>query len=65
VYRKNRPIAQIFVGLRDYEEALKRLEQALVGGGSNFPNLKTWYWTAPLRDDPRYIQLLRRTNLEP
>ena len=58
---KNLLTAQIYVGLGDYEEAFRRL------GNSSFVHmhLNAFHWTAPLRDDPRYHEQLRRVGLEP
>ena len=45
--------------LRDYDEAFGRLSD-----DSCF-SLNNNLWSAPLRDDPRYHELLRRVGLEP
>ena len=59
-YSKNLLIAKIYVGLRDYEEAFRRLDDS---SGSIIVN--ALYWLAPLRDDPRYHERLHRVGLEP
>jgi TolB-like protein/Tfp pilus assembly protein PilF len=59
----NRGIAQIYVGLGDYEEAFRRLEKSRYGGVPHV-NLNAEHWWAPLRNDPRYIAKLRRIGLQ-
>ena len=58
-YQKNRRPAQIYVGLGDYEEAFRRLAD----DSGRF--LDAYHFWAPLRDDPRYHEMLRRVGLEP
>jgi hypothetical protein len=55
-------IARIHVGLEDHERALDLLEQAYEVRDGDMYLLKIWQVWDPLRDDPRFEELLRRMN---
>jgi len=64
VYNDFRALAWAAVGDRD--RAFADLERAYAARSGGFlPFLKCWPLFDPLRDDPRYHDLLRRMHLEP
>ncbi len=56
--------AIIYAHLGEKDEAFEQLEKAFEEG-ENISNLKVHPEWDPLRDDPRFQDLLRRMNLEP
>jgi TolB-like protein/Tfp pilus assembly protein PilF len=56
-------LAQIYVALGEKEEAIKFLEQALEERAAWVPYLPTDPWFDPIRDDPRFADLLQRGGL--
>ena len=54
----------VHIGLGDKDRAFEWLDKAYEERSSTMSNLKVTPWLAPLRDDPRYHDLLRRMNLE-
>ncbi len=54
--------AQIYSGLGDHENALARMDEARVEGAIWIPFLKVDLKFAPLRSDPRFIELLRKVG---
>jgi len=57
--------AVIYTELGDRDQALESLEKAFAERGTGLTRLKTHPDFDPLRDDPRFHDLLRRMNLEP
>jgi TolB-like protein/Tfp pilus assembly protein PilF len=60
------PLAEafIYIGLGDRERALDRLEQVYQTGSSMLGWLKVDHMYDPLRSEPRFIALLKKTGLE-
>ena len=58
-------ISQTYAALGDRESALNELEKALVAGYRNSDAIDASPNFDPLRDDPRFTDLLLRMNLEP
>jgi len=56
-------IALIYAGLRDHDTAFDLLEKALQVHDGQLALIKVEPMLKGLRDDPRYVQLLRRMNL--
>ena len=59
------PIARIYLGLGEKENALDWLEQAYEQRDSDMVWLKTWPGFNSLRSDPRFQDLLHRMNFPP
>jgi TolB-like protein/Tfp pilus assembly protein PilF len=57
-------VALIYVGLGDKDRAFEWMEKAFEERSSSMMLIKVAPWWDPLRDDPRYHDLLRRMNLE-
>jgi len=57
--------AAYYVLLGDKDRAIELLENGLDEGYSSVAQMNSWPSFAPLRDDPRFQDLLRRMNLEP
>ena len=58
-------ISEAYAGLGDRESALNELEKALAAGYRDSDAIDASPNFDPLRDDPRFQELLRRMNLEP
>jgi hypothetical protein len=56
-------IARVYAGLGDNEKALMWLGKAYQERGGSLDYLKVEPWVDPLRDDPRFQDLLRRMRL--
>lgn len=57
-------MAIAYMGLTNYEEALRWLEKAFEARDQELPSLnRAPHWWVPLRSDPRYQDLLRRLRL--
>ena len=59
------PVAWIQVGLGEIDDAFVWLERAIDDRDMNITPIKSLPFLDPLRDDPRYLALLRKMNLEP
>jgi TolB-like protein/Tfp pilus assembly protein PilF len=59
------PIAYVYSGLRENEQALDWLEKAYEEHDPNMAFLNVRPWVDPLRSDPRFQDLLRRMNFPP
>ncbi len=57
--------ARFYTGLGEKDQALEWLEKAFAERETGLTFLKTRPYYDPLRDDPRFQDLLRRMNLEP
>jgi len=57
--------AWIYAGLGETDRAMEWLERAYKARVANLPYIKVHSRYDPLRDDPRFHDLLRRMNLEP
>ena len=57
--------AWIYVGLGENDRAIEWLERAYQAHVANLPYIRVHARWDPLRDDPRFHDLLRRMNLEP
>jgi tetratricopeptide (TPR) repeat protein len=57
--------ALVYISLDDKDEAFELLEQAYSERAYCMPWLRADQYMDPLRDDPRFQDLLRRMNLEP
>ena len=58
--------AKVYVGLGDVEKAFSWLNEAV--DSLEYDTFSTRWWNFeydPIRDDPRFHDLLRRMNLEP
>ena len=58
-------IAAVYVALGEKDEAFRWLERAYVEHAWGTPNIAVSREFRPLRSDPRYADLLRRTGLDP
>lgn len=56
-------IAQAYLGFGDYDVVFEWLDRAVEARNRNVTLIKTEPVWAPLRDDPRYVELLRRIGL--
>jgi serine/threonine-protein kinase len=52
-----------YIGLGDWDAAFEWLDRAIEGRDPLVVPIKTYYFLDPLRDDPRYLALLRKMNL--
>jgi hypothetical protein len=57
--------AWIYAGLGENDRAIEWLERAYQAHVANLPYIKVHSRWNPLRDDPRFQDLLRSMNLEP
>jgi len=57
------PIAAVYAGLGDYDQAFRWLDVAYKGRDGSLILLKTDPTFASLRDDPRFAALLRKMKL--
>ncbi|MEE8349997.1 MAG: tetratricopeptide repeat protein, partial [Acidobacteriota bacterium] len=57
--------AHYYVLFNEPDKALESLTQALTQGHARMTVVNAQPWFDPLRDDPRFTDLLRRMNLEP
>jgi hypothetical protein len=57
-------LAQIEIGIGNFEGALACLEQAVIGRESFAIFLKAWPSFGPLREEPRFRGLLAQIGLE-
>ena len=57
-------ISEVYAGLGDKENALSALEKALAAGYRDSEAIDASPNFDPLRDDPRFPDLLRRMNLK-
>jgi tetratricopeptide (TPR) repeat protein len=64
-YVASAPVAIIYIGLGEKDQALERLEKAYDEGLWEMGMLKVLPLFDPLRSDPRFTVLLRRVNLTP
>ncbi len=55
----------VHLGLGDYDQTFAALEKGLQTRSLGMTSLKVNPWYDPLRSDPRFADLLRRTNLAP
>ena len=58
-------IAAVYVALGEKDEAFRWLERAYAEHSWGVPNIAVSHEFRPLRSDPRYADLLRRTGLDP
>ena len=58
-------IVWIYIGLGETDQAFQWLDKAYEERASILVCTPTFPWFDPLRDDPRFHDLLRRMNLEP
>jgi len=56
-------LAVIYVGLGDKDKAFAELEKSFNGRGYYVPLLTVDPFMDPLRDDPRFADLIKRTGL--
>ena len=56
-------LAGIYAFVNRYDEALLCLENAYEMRNPNMPYISTGYWHDSIRNDPRYIELLKKMNL--
>ena len=56
-------VAMGYVGLGDVEKAFEGLDKSFESNDEGILLLKTHPMFSPLRDDPRYKELLKRVNL--
>jgi serine/threonine protein kinase len=56
-------LARIYAGLGDKDQAFSWLERAYTARDSHLEFIAVEPWCDPLRSDPRFADLLRRTNL--
>jgi len=53
-----------YIGLGDRDAAFEWLDRAIEGRDPLIVPIKTYYFLDPVRDDPRYLALLRKMNLD-
>ena len=58
-------LARIYIALEEKDEAFRSLEAAFERRASGLASIKLNPVFQPLRDDPRYTDLLLRMHLEP
>ncbi len=57
--------AWIYLALGEINQAITWMDRAIDARDANIIPIKTYPFLDPLRDDPRFIALLRKMNLEP
>ncbi len=64
-FQQSQSQAAFHAVVANYERAFELLNTGIDKGYSSVMQVNIWPFSDPLRDDPRFHDLLRRMNLEP